>query len=138
MLVMCTATVEAGQMLYGPYYAQYTKTVDGDTFWMNIHIWPEQLVITKVRDRTIDTPEKRASSRYRPLECEKELAKQASAYAEKLMKGAKTIRLYDLGTGSYPNRKIATIFIDGESFGEKMIAAGYAIPYSKRRKEPWC
>ena len=124
--------------LAGPYPAQVLHVIDGDTFVARIPIWLGQDVVTHVRLRGIDAPE-------RGGRCpgERHLADEArNALRDVLASGR--IALRDIGAGRYAGRVIARAYVTGfldnvtADAGEMLVAAGYARRYRGGRRGDWC
>lgn len=100
------------------------RVIDGDTLQLNGVVY---------RIANIDTPE--TGSR---AQCESERARAAaaSAYARALVAAASSIAPQPERFDRY-GRVVALVSLDGQDFGEAMIAAGHARPWRGRR-EPWC
>jgi micrococcal nuclease len=117
---------------YGPYPATLISVYDGDTFTVDIPIYPGVTARTNIRAIGLDTPEIRGST-----VCEKELAIKARDYARVLLtSGAITVN--NLKPDTYPGRMDADVFINGRSFALDMIASGNGRTYSVGARLPWC
>lgn len=122
---------------YGPVFAsRVTDVYDGDTFRVDIDAWPA--VIGRdmpVRLRGVDTPERRSrcateAQRVR----ERARAEAATTFTREALAEAEVITLHDIGRGSF-FRLVAEVRLDGESLGERLAAAGHALPFGSG---DWC
>jgi micrococcal nuclease len=104
----------------GPY--PVVDVVDGDTLEVET---PERITIRVIG---IDTPE--TVDPRRPVEC---FGREASARAHELLDRVRVSLEYDLTQGRLDRfgRTLAYVWLpDGRSFGEAMIAEGYAHEYT--------
>jgi endonuclease YncB( thermonuclease family) len=106
---------------------------DGDTCYVTVPALPKELQIMSIRILGIDTPEIRGE-----CESEKQLAKKARELANSLFKSAKVIEFKDIDWDKYGGRILANVYLDGELYSDKLIAAGLAKPYFGETKESWC
>jgi endonuclease YncB( thermonuclease family) len=127
------ARIPAAPSLRAGYPVTVLRVNDGDTFEARVRIWPGTDVTTKVRLRTVDTPE----LRYR---CEEERVK---AYAARealtamLRQGSVTIT--NVQQDKYGGRVDADVATAGTpNVADALIARGFARPYEGGRKANWC
>ena len=106
---------------------------DGDTCYVTVPALPKELQSMSIRILGIDTPEIRGE-----CESEKQLAKKARELANSLFKSAKVIEFKDIDWDKYGGRILANVYLDGELYSDKLIAAGLAKPYFGETKESWC
>jgi endonuclease YncB( thermonuclease family) len=106
---------------------------DGDTCYVTVPALPKELQSMSIRILGIDTPEIKGE-----CESEKELAKKARELANSLFKSAKVIEFKDIDWDKYGGRILANVYLDGELYSDKLIAAGLAKPYFGETKESWC
>jgi micrococcal nuclease len=106
---------------------------DGDTCYVTVPALPKELQSMSIRILGIDTPEIRGE-----CESEKQLAKKARELANSLFKSAKVIEFKDIDWDKYGGRILANVYLDGELYSDKLIAAGLAKPYFGEAKESWC
>lgn len=136
----CSAvTWAAPNLSYGPYHADHIRTLDGDTVELSLHIFPGMYYVTKIRERTIDTPE----TGWRAISsCERKLGKAASEYTDALVTNAEVITVDEVGFGSFVGRMVGKIYIDGVPLGTLLQERGFAVPYlstkSQRAAVTWC
>jgi micrococcal nuclease len=104
--------------------------MDGDTMRVNARVWPGIVVEERVRLLDVDTPELRSSS-----ECERILAKVASAWVTEKLAGAKSITLIAGAHDSF-GRILGHVYVDGVSINRLLIEAGIARPYGV--SGAWC
>jgi endonuclease YncB( thermonuclease family) len=127
------ARTPAAPSLGAGYPVTVIRVNDGDTFEARVRIWPGTDVTTKVRLRTVDTPE----MSYR---CDEERVK---AYAARealtamLRQGSVTIT--NVQQDKYGGRVDADVATAGTpSVADALIARGLARPYEGGRKADWC
>lgn len=110
-----------------PFALRRFWVVDGDTIQDNA-------TRTVYRLENIDCPE--TDDRAKCFR-ERKQGERAKFEAVRLLKGAKTITVRPTGKVDQYGRSIATIYVDGQDFGELMIARGFARPWRGVR-EDWC
>lgn len=100
------------------------RPIDGDTFALSEE---------RIRIENIDTPETGAHA-----DCEREalLANDAASEASLALMMAKEIRVHRTGEDRY-GRTLARVALNGQDFGEAMIAEAYAVEWSGRQHD-WC
>lgn len=118
---------------YGPYAAEVLRVIDGDTIEARVSIWPGQQVVTKVRLRGIDTPERRA--RCNP---ERALAERATKAFSGLVHTGPVV-LSAIGPDKYFGRVVADLTLaDGSDAGAALRERGLARTYAGRTRQDWC
>ena len=109
------------------------RTIDGDTFEAQVHLWPGLDVTTRVRLRGIDAPELKAA-------CPQELrmAQVASdALRGLLEEGGVTI--YNIGPDKYNGRVVAdAATARTPDISAALLTRGLARSYSGGRRNDWC
>lgn len=106
--------------------------IDGDTYQISHAGAPTG---EAVRARHFDTPEKGERAQ---CDSEREKARQASAFARRLLPRGAVVMLADLGRDRY-GRLLATVTLpDGTDIAAQLIGAGLAHPYEGGRKQGWC
>lgn len=101
--------------------------IDGDTIRNNT-------TGTTYRLENIDCPETEDRARcFR----ERNMGERAKFEAIRLLKGASTITVHPTGKIDPYGRSVASIRVDGQDFGQLMIARGFARPWRGVR-EDWC
>jgi micrococcal nuclease len=113
--------------------AELIRIIDGDTVEMRALIWLDQHVVTRVRLRGIDAPE-------RASRCPEE-ARRADAAAEELERAlrGRSLFLTAITRDKYGGRVVARIVTaDGADAGEAMLAAGKARAYAGGKRGAWC
>jgi micrococcal nuclease len=110
------------------YKALVLRVVDGDTISVAIDLGFNLVLQTKIRLAGIDAAELRDKTT-----SEKALA--AKKYAEERLLNKEVI-LKSLKTEKY-GRYLAFIYFEGEkeSFNDKMVREGFAVPYDKNKLE---
>jgi len=126
------SAAQAKQVLPGPFPFELVEVIDGDTFRARVDIWLGQSVTVRVRLKGIDTPEMKGK-----CAAEKELARQAKAFAENWFKKNQA-RLVNVHYGTYAGRVLATAQTkSGDSLSAALLAENLAKPYRGRRAQ-WC
>ena len=106
---------------------------DGDTCYIEVPEFPENLRKMSIRILGIDTPEIKGKC----VE-EKELALKGRELANLLFREAKEIEYRDLDWDKYGGRLLSNVYLDGELYSQMLIDAGLARPYDGGTKESWC
>lgn len=120
---------------YGPYEAKFMRAVDGDTYEMCLMVYPDVQITTRVRERTVDTPEKGKGAK---CEAEKAKAWEAKWFAETELEMAEKITVDEVGHGSFARRMVGKVYVDGVSLGYLLAEHGFAVYYADRDRKPWC
>lgn len=123
----------AGATNYGPYEAELVRVIDGDTYTMDVRIWPQLTIRTNVRLLTADTPELRGGT-----PCARLMARNAQDFAAMWLASAKSIRIDDARPDAFGGRMLARVMADGADLGEHLIAANLARAYRAGDTAPWC
>lgn len=114
---------------------ELVRVYDGDTIYVNIpNIHPFFGVNIPIRIWDIDTPEIRTKNT-----CEKEKAKLAKEYVEKILQNALTINLKNAVRGKY-FRIVAQVWADDKNISEELINLKLAYKYDggTKPKIDWC
>lgn len=117
-----------------------TSIYDADTFRADIAGWPPIIgERIPIRILNVNAPELRSRcDTENEKQREKELAREAKQFTVETLRSAEHIELRELERGSF-FRLIAEVYVDGESLGEKLMAAGLAIPYIEGQGgKAWC
>lgn len=118
---------------YGPYPAEVLRVIDGDTLEVRVSTWPGQQVVTKVRLRGIDTPERRSR-----CSAERALSERATHALQSLV-GRGPVTLNGIGPDKYFGRVVADVALsDGGDAGAALRAQGLARTYAGRKRQDWC
>jgi micrococcal nuclease len=113
--------------------AELVRIIDGDTIEVRVLIWLDQLVMTRVRLRDIDAPERNAR-----CPAEARLAEASAAALARLLADGRFF-LTDIGRDKYGGRVLARVITaGGRDAGETLRLAGHARAYAGRRREGWC
>ena len=109
------------------------RVIDGDTLEVRAEIWLDQWIVTRVRLRDIDAPERAAR-------CKAEAARAEAARRHLTGLVAEgPVFLTDLGRDKYGGRVLGhLIAADGRDLGQAMLQQGHARPYAGRSRETWC
>ena len=109
------------------------RVYDGDTITAaTVRLWPGIVISTAIRIRGIDAPEIRGGCPE-----SRALAQKARAMLQDSLDGA-TVTIHDPEHGLYAGRVVATVLVDGEDVGERLIAAGLAVRYDGTARPDWC
>jgi endonuclease YncB( thermonuclease family) len=109
------------------------RIIDGDTVEVRAHVWLDQMIVTRVRLRSIDAPEMRAG-------CPEE-ARRAAAARDALVAllGDGKIYLTSLGRDKYGGRVLGDLLTaEGYSISSRMLTTGHARPYAGGKRQGWC
>jgi micrococcal nuclease len=105
------------------------RVVDGDT----VTIWCAGMQIERARLEGFDAPEL-----FSPQCAEELLAAQKAKWALRgMILGAERLRLTRGGTDRY-DRRLATIWADGQPLARRMVRAGHARAYGGGGRQGWC
>lgn len=109
------------------------RTIDGDTFEAQVHLWPGLDMTTRVRLRGIDAPELKAA-------CPQELRMaQASGDALRGLLGEGEVTIYNIGPDKYNGRVVAdAATARTPNISAALLAGGLARNYSGGRRNGWC
>jgi micrococcal nuclease len=113
--------------------AEVIRIIDGDTVEMRALIWLDQHVVTRVRLRGIDAPE-------RDPRCPDENRRaDAAAAALSALLAQKPLHLTDISRDKYGGRVIARVMAGASGdAGEALLAQGHARPYTGGRRDRRC
>lgn len=115
------------------YDAELLRIVDGDTYVMRLHIYPDASLKQHVRLADWDTPERRGKCAH-----ETALALQAAIAAGLWFERAGgTVRAYITKVDSF-GRPMARLVSPEGSLADALAAAGLARPFKRGRNEGWC
>jgi endonuclease YncB( thermonuclease family) len=109
------------------------RTIDGDTFEARVHLEPGLDLNTRVRLRSIDAPELKAS-------CPQELQMaEAATGVLRAMLSEGDVRIFNIGPDKYSGRVVADVVTRRTgNVSTAMLAAGHARRYNGGRRESWC
>jgi len=121
--------------IYGPYNAEVTRIIDGDTIVVRARIFPHNEMHLSVRIAGIDTPELRGK-----CEGEKVLAKEAKAWVEDILPAGSWVVLENVKDDKYSGRVVADVYLEpGKSLGQMLHDSGKGVPYDgSGPREDWC
>lgn len=112
---------------------EIVRTIDGDTFEAQVHLWPGLDLTTRVRLRGIDAPELKAL-------CQQELdmARTASEQLETILtEGGVTI--FNIGPDKYNGRVVADAATrTTPSVSAALLASGLVRVYDGGHRSGWC
>ena len=133
VLACTTQAADARAMLEGPFPAQVTRVIDGDTIEVRVQIWLEQEIVVRVRLAGIDAPEMTA-----PCDAARAAAVQARDLVVREVEGARVL-LTGVHGGKYFGRVIGRVLTPkGEDLSTLLLNAGLAVPYFGGRRPPPC
>lgn len=130
-----TIIVAASDNVTGPIAARVIKTRDGDTFEAEVVLADNTALITHIRIKGIDTPEKGGRAK-----CAEEAKKgdAATAFAKTLLDG-QTVLLKNIDFDKYGDRYVADVALtNGTNIADALIKKGLAKPYDGGTKSSWC
>ena len=109
------------------------RTIDGDTFEAQVHLWPGLDMTTRVRLRGIDAPELKAS-------CPQELRMaQAAGDALRGLLEEGGVTIYNIGPDKYNGRVVADVSsARTPNISAALLAGGFARSYGGGRRSGWC
>ena len=112
----------------------YLGNYDGDTLRVHVPNVHALLADIPVRVNGVDTPEMNGSG-----PCEKERAREARAFTEKFLRGARRIDVVVTGRDKYW-RVLGDVLADGKSLGPALLERRLAVPYDGKAKpvSEWC
>ena len=121
--------------IYGPYYAEVVRTIDGDTIVVRARIFPHFEANLSVRIAGIDTPEIRGK-----CEEEKQLAQDAKAWVENRFPPGTWVLLENVEDDKYSGRVVADVYLSPDmSLGQMLLDDGQAVEYyGTGPKKNWC
>ena len=119
---------------FGPYQAEVSRVIDGDTIELNIHIWPKLTQNVKLRLSGVNTPEKRG----KVSDCEKEAGQKATNFTQRFLQGVKTVTVTDIKLGKYAGRVLGNLSKQRQDLGQALIQTGHAKPYKGGKRELCC
>jgi len=120
----------------GPYDYIVTRVVDGDTIEIQVPGLPSELGDKlKLRILGVDTPEKGFRA-----ECEFEAikGKEATEFAKQIIVSGAKIQIILKQWDKFGGRVLGDMLVDGQSYGQMLIANDYARPYFGDKKKSWC
>ena len=122
-----------GAVLRTGYPAEVLRVFDGDTFEARVRIWPGHDVTTKVRLRSIDTPEMKAR-----CEDERVMANAARDMLVRLLAEG-TVAISQVGLDKYGGRVDAEVSTAKTAdVGKALVGAGLARNYNAGKRQSWC
>jgi len=115
----------------GPLLAIVTDVYDGDTFTVDVNVWPGVHMRRRVRCLGFDTPEIRSRD---PRE--RQLARDARDYLKTLI--GERVQLTRISDDKYGGRVDAVVLLmDNRPLSRTMIDAGHARAYDGGKREAW-
>jgi endonuclease YncB( thermonuclease family) len=117
----------------GRYGAEVVRVIDGDTFEARVHVWMGQEIVTRVRLRGIDAPERKAR-------CAAEYA-QASAATDALrvLLAERDVTIWNVGPDKYFGRVVAQAGTRATpDISAALLARGLVRPYGGGHRNGWC
>jgi micrococcal nuclease len=113
--------------------AELIRIIDGDTVEVRALIWLDQHVVTRVRLRGIDAPE-------RDIRCPEENRRaEAAAAALGSLVAGRGLFLTDITRDKYGGRVVARVLAGPQGdVGAALLSQGHARPYERGRRERRC
>lgn len=121
-------------LIPGPFPFEVVRVYDGDTFTVQVYLWPGMTFQTSIRVTGLDTPELKNSGCDRAAQ----IAKAAREFTVQALAKAKSRTIVNIQEDKYGGRVDATVLLDGRSLTDLLIAQGLAKPYNGGTKTPWC
>jgi endonuclease YncB( thermonuclease family) len=127
------------------YVGEVVRVIDGDTVEAKIEVLPGMTYTVDVRERDLDTPEKRRGRG--GAQCDEEIAqgKAVSKLVSDLLPAGTKIGIENVGLGKYAGRFIGDIKLvidDGSApvdLGDWLIGQGLAVNYDGgTKRKVWC
>ena len=115
------------------YPATYVKNYDGDSVTLNIHIYLNLVMTTRVRINGFDTPEIEG-------DCQEEIdaAVAARDHLKTILEQVPFVLIRVLRFGRW-NRPVVDMDAGGIDIAYEMIRSNHAVPYDgKSRRIDWC
>lgn len=126
------------------YKAEVVRVIDGDTIEVKIEVFPDLFQTIDVRERDLDTPEKRRGKFGAQCEAEVEAAIDVSKYVSELLPPGSIIGVENVDYGKYAGRTVGDIKLllengDTVDLGDHLIGLGMAVHYDGgTKKKVWC
>lgn len=115
---------------------EITRVIDGDTVEIAVDFLPAPLPPKlSIRVIGIDTPEKAPRAQ---CEAEAKKAVEATRFTKRAVAEATKTEVYLIKWDKYGGRVLGSVFFDGVSLSDSLIAAGLARPYKGDAKQSWC
>jgi len=140
------AAVAVGDAAFNTsYQAEVVRVIDGDTVEVSIELLPGMRQEIDVRERNLDTPEKRRGRGGAQCDAEIEQGKAVSQLVSDLLPPGTIIGVENIGLGKYAGRAVGDIKfrLEGEAapidLGDWLIAQGLAVEYDGgTKRKVWC
>ncbi len=133
MIFISIAHAAQKDVINGPIKAHVLKVIDGDTLFVEAHIWLDQSVKTFIRINGIDTAEKKAKCAY-----EKKMANKATDFVKKHV-DQKEVFLHNIHYGKYAGRVVADVYTsDNEKLSDLLYSQDLARHYTGGKRASWC
>ena len=115
------------------YPVDVLRIIDGDTFEARVHLWPDLDMVTRVRLRGIDAPERNGA-------CEREIRLAGAATdALRRLLGEGNAMIFNIGPDKYAGRVVADAAARGtDNVSAALLAAGHARAYGGGHRGGWC
>lgn len=111
--------------------AHRIRVIDGDTLDANVVVWPNVVVISRIRLNRIDAPEI-----HRAPPCEESAGEEAKKYLEALLAGADGKLTVDPVTIDSFGRVVAELTLGGINVNDNLLATKHAMLWTGKRV-PW-
>lgn len=125
------------------YAAHVLRIIDGDSYVVEVELWPGMRQRTAIRLRGVDTPELSRPSKDCPAH-ERRLAQQAKVAAKEVLEVAEHVTIANVAQGKFAGRVVADVQLhDGEggtsNLKSHLLETGLAVLYEGgARDTDWC
>jgi len=136
-LVLCIAAcVAIAAPPSVPYPARVVRVIDADTLDLDVAVWPDITVRTRVRLAGVNAPESGGAG---VTACELAAGRRAKAYTEQWVRLSRTdsLAVTITGTDKY-GRTLGRIVAGNRDLAEQLVGTGHARRYAGGRRAPWC
>ncbi|MEM7667526.1 MAG: thermonuclease family protein [Pseudomonadota bacterium] len=141
--LLATGGLAADGLFNTSYSARVERVIDGDTVEVVVDLAPGMSQTVDVRERDLDTPEKRRGRFGAQCEAERELGLKVSALVTDTLAEGTAVRIDNVGLGKYAGRWVGDIrfALDGRivDLGDWLIGQGLAVHYDGgTKRKVWC
>ncbi|MEO0496907.1 MAG: hypothetical protein AAF141_05985 [Pseudomonadota bacterium] len=143
MAVCGVIGVGAADAFRTTYEAEVVRVIDGDTVEARVILAPGLGQVVDIRERDLDTPEKRRGRFGAQCEAERELGLEVSALVTEMLPVGTKIGIENVGLGKYAGRWVGDIrmVVDGTvvDLGDWLIEQDLAVHYDGgTKRKVWC
>jgi endonuclease YncB( thermonuclease family) len=109
------------------------RTIDGDTFEAQVHLWPGLDLHTRVRLRGVDAPERKAAC------AEEARMAEAASVALRALLDEGEVTISNVGPDKYQGRVVADASTKRTpSIATALLKSGHARSYTGGHRNGWC